>query len=256
MTKPYIQVKGVSRRFGEKSVLHDIDLDIQFGEFVAVVGKSGSGKSTLLRLLAGLDNPDTGEIIVDARELRGLNQDARVMFQDARLLPWKRVLQNVGLGLQKDWTGAALEVLRQVQLIDRTHDWTTILSGGEKQRVALARALVRRPPLLLLDEPLGALDALTRIEMQELIENLWHQHGFTALLITHDVEEAVALADRVLLLQDGGIALDLKIDLPRPRRRGSVEFAQLSEYLLQRVLNKEIEPVKEKVTFKFYRAWI
>lgn len=247
MTKPYIQVKGVSRHFGEKSVLHDIDLDIQFGEFVAVVGKSGSGKSTILRLLAGLDSPDKGTITVDARELRGLNDDARVMFQDARLLPWKRVLQNVGLGLQQDWTGAALEVLRQVQLIDRAHDWTTILSGGEKQRVALARALVRRPPLLLLDEPLGALDALTRIEMQGLIENLWQQHGFTAFLITHDVEEAIALADRVLLLQDGGIALDLKIDLPRPRRRGTVEFAQLSEYLLQRVLNKESKKQKELV---------
>jgi len=245
MTNPYIQIKGIARRFGEKSVLHDIDLDIHYGEFVAVVGKSGSGKSTLLRLLAGLDKPDKGEILVEGRRLNGLNDDARVMFQDARLLPWKRVLQNVGLGLSGNWQGAAREVLQQVQLLDREREWATVLSGGEKQRVALARALVRRPPLLLLDEPLGSLDALTRIEMQSLIETLWEQHGFTALLITHDVEEAVALADRILLLQDGGIALDLPIKLPRPRQRGTAEFAELKDHLLQMVMNRRTVVIPE-----------
>ncbi|HEX2010441.1 MAG TPA: ATP-binding cassette domain-containing protein, partial [Roseateles sp.] len=155
-----------------------------------------------------------------------------------RLLPWARVLDNVALGLRG--AGArerAAEALAQVGLAERGGDWPAKLSGGQRQRVALARALVHAPRLLLLDEPLGALDALTRIEMQALIERLWRRHGFTAVLVTHDVAEAVALADRVLLIEDGGVALDWRVRLPRPRVHGP-EFAALEQRLLERVLQK------------------
>ena len=160
------------------------------------------------------------------------------MFQDARLLPWKRVIDNVGLGLRGDWRPAAMQALEAVNLADRAGEWPAALSGGQRQRVALARALIHQPGLLLLDEPLGALDALTRIEMQELIENLWLQQNFTVLLVTHDVSEAVALADRVLLIEEGKIGLDLTIDLPRPRRRGSARLAELEAQVLERVMQR------------------
>jgi sulfonate transport system ATP-binding protein len=233
-----LSIRNVHKRFSEKPVLEGINLEVKSGEFVAIVGKSGSGKSTLLRLIAGLDSPDDGEIQADSRSVRGRNEQARVMFQDARLLPWRRVLENVAIGFDGDWRAAAADVLAHVGLGDRAREWPNILSGGERQRVALARALLTRPPLLLLDEPLGALDALTRIEMQRLIERLWREEGFTAVLITHDVEEALVLADRVVLLEHGKIALDLPIELPRPHPRGSADFGMLKEYILSRVMGE------------------
>lgn len=237
-----VTIRGLEKSFGAKQVLQGINLTMQQGEFVVVVGKSGCGKSTLLRLIAGLDRPDRGEIVVDDQPIVQRNVVARVMFQDARLLPWRRVLDNVGLGLQGQWRPQALEALAHVGLTDRADQWPRVLSGGERQRVALARALLTRPPLLLLDEPLGALDALTRIEMQALVERLWHEDGFTALLITHDVEEAVALADRVVVIQQGKIGLDVPIPLPRPRRHGSAEFAALKEQILNQVLGRPSIP--------------
>jgi sulfonate transport system ATP-binding protein len=239
-----VKIRGLEKSFGDKQVLQGINLMIQQGEFLVVVGKSGCGKSTLLRLIAGLDRPDHGEIVVDERLIVQRNDVARVMFQDARLLPWRRVLENVGLGLQGNWRPLATEALAHVGLTDRADQWPRVLSGGERQRVALARALLTRPPLLLLDEPLGALDALTRIEMQALVERLWHEDGFTALLITHDVEEAVALADRVVVIQQGKIGLEVPIPLPRPRRHGSVEFAALKEQILNQVLGLPNTPVE------------
>jgi sulfonate transport system ATP-binding protein len=239
----YISAHQLRKAFGDKGVLHDVSLEARPGEFITIVGKSGSGKSTLLRLIAGLDKPTAGEIYIDGQELRQHNQTARVMFQDARLLPWKTVIQNVGLGLNGDWRSRAEKALQQVRLLNRANEWPSVLSGGQRQRVALARALASRPQLLLLDEPLGALDALTRIEMQQLIEHLWHEQQFTAILITHDVEEAVALADRVVLLEDGSIVLDVSVDLPRPRQRGSVEFAALKQSILSRVMGEnDYEP--------------
>jgi sulfonate transport system ATP-binding protein len=231
-----LSIRHVTRRFGEKSVLEGIHLEVRAGEFVAIVGKSGSGKSTLLRLISALDTPDNGEIRIDGSLLNGRNEQARIMFQDARLLPWRSVLQNVAIGATGDWRKPALEVLAHVGLADRANEYPGVLSGGERQRVSLARALLTRPPLLLLDEPLGALDALTRIEMQRLIERLWLEEGFTAVLITHDVEEAIALSDRVVLLEQGKIALDVPVELPRPRSRGSVRFAALKEQILSRVM--------------------
>lgn len=234
-----LRIIELSKSFGAKSVLHDLDLTIRPGEFVAIVGRSGCGKSTLLRLIAGLERPTTGGILVDGEPVKQLNSAVRMMFQDARLLLWKRVLQNVGLGLRGNWQPKARVALDQVGLADRAHDWIAGLSGGQRQRVALARALVSEPRLLLLDEPLGALDALTRIEMQRLIERIWQDERFTTLLITHDVEEAVTLGDRVVLLEAGQIALDLEIPLPRPRHRGDPAFATLVEQVLNRILSKD-----------------
>lgn len=161
-----------------------------------------------------------------------------MMFQDARLLPWKSVIDNVGLGLNGHWQDAARDALTSVGLENRAQEWPAALSGGQKQRVALARALIHRPGLLLLDEPLGALDALTRLEMQDLIVSLWQKQGFTVLLVTHDVSEAVAMADRVLLIEDGKIGLDLTVDIPRPRRPGSVRLAELEAEVLNRVMQR------------------
>ena len=229
-----ITIEDLSKSFSGRTVLHDIDLEIDAGEFVAIVGRSGCGKSTLLRLVAGLETLDGGKIAF------GLGRDkpeTRIMFQDSRLLPWKRVLKNVALGLPRGSADAA-RALQQVGLEDRAGEWPAVLSGGQRQRVALARALVHEPQLLLLDEPLGALDALTRIEMQQLIESLWQQRGFTAILVTHDVQEAIALADRVLLIEDGRVTLDEHIGLARPRVRGNLQFARLEEYILARVLKQ------------------
>lgn len=230
-------LNGVSKRYGSKTILNELDLHIPTGQFVAVVGRSGGGKSTLLRLLAGLEKPNAGQLLAGSTPLAQIQEDTRMMFQDSRLLPWKTVIDNVGLGLRGQWRDAALQALDAVGLADRARDWPAALSGGQKQRVALARALIHRPRLLLLDEPLGALDALTRIEMQGLIETLWQQHGFTVLLVTHDVSEAIALADRVILIEEGRIGLDLSLDLPRPRRKGSARLAELEAEVLERVLS-------------------
>jgi sulfonate transport system ATP-binding protein len=229
-----LRLRHVGKAYGERSVLHGVDLDIEPGEFVAIVGRSGCGKSALLRLVAGLEQPSAGLLTLD-----GPTSDVRIMFQDAPLLPWRRVADNIALGLDgPDAPARARGALAQVGLAERAHDWPAVLSGGQRQRVALARALVHAPRLLLLDEPLGALDALTRVEMHGLIESLWRQHGFTALLVTHDVGEAVTLADRVLLVEDGRIAHDERVRLARPRSRGHPVHAATEERMLQRVLQR------------------
>ena len=234
-----VRLDGLAKRFGERAVLGDIDLAIAPGDFVAVVGRSGCGKSTLLRLIAGLETPSAGTVRLESGADAAARGDVRIMFQEARLLPWRTVLQNVQLGLESaDATSRALQALAQVGLADRARDWPATLSGGQRQRVALARALVHRPKLLLLDEPLGALDALTRIEMQQLIESVWRELRFTAVLVTHDVAEAVALADRVLLVEDGRVTFDEPVALARPRAHGSPAFAELEGRVLARVLRQ------------------
>jgi sulfonate transport system ATP-binding protein len=232
-----VEMRNVDKRYGDRNVLSNFDFAIERGSFVSIVGRSGCGKSTLLRLVAGLEAPGGGTLERHG-ERAGQALQTRIMFQDARLLPWKTVLQNVMLGLPRNARDEARAVLAEVSLSDREDDWPAQLSGGQRQRVALARALVHRPDLLLLDEPLGALDALTRIEMHALIERLWREHRFTALLVTHDVQEAVSLGDRIVLIDTGRITLDTAVSLQRPRTRTAPGFAELEEQVLSRVLQR------------------
>ncbi len=216
---------GVSRSFGARKVLDRIALTLRPGEFIAILGPSGTGKTTLLRLLAGLDIADSGTVTVPA--IRS------VVFQEPRLVPAKRVWANVVLGRG----GAAAReqaraALAEVGLARHEQSWPLTLSGGEAQRVALARALVREPGLLLLDEPFAALDALTRIKMHELVLQLWQRHHPAVVLVTHDVDEAIILADRILVLANGSIGLDLPVSLSRPRERTNPQFGALRTRLL------------------------
>jgi sulfonate transport system ATP-binding protein len=233
-----INIRWLRKSFGAKEVLRGIDLYVRSGQFVAIIGRSGCGKSTLLRLLLGLDRPSDGRFwFGEHAEYKPDASAVRIMFQEPRLLPWASVLANVEVGLGKDRAspGArerAVATLCEVGLDDRRDEWPSVLSGGQKQRAALARALVSRPRVLAFDEPLGALDALTRISMQKLLERVWLDQKFTAVMVTHDVAEAVTLADRVLMIEEGEITLDLSVDLPRPRERGSAEVAALEGRIL------------------------
>lgn len=221
--EPVVRLRHFSRAFGDTRVLTDLDLDIAPGEFVALLGRSGSGKTTLLRTLAGLDSAEGQDVRVPGSRA--------VVFQDARLLPWKRVWRNVVLGLRGgDGRARAEAALREVGLGHRLDAWPLTLSGGEAQRVALARALVREPRLLLLDEPFAALDALTRLRMHELVLALWRAHDPAVLMVTHDVDEAIALADRVLVLDAGRIVAQERITLPRGSR------GELAQGLRQKLL--------------------
>ncbi|MGN8023862.1 ABC transporter ATP-binding protein [Phyllobacterium sp. 22229] len=220
-----VRVRGLTRRFGEREVLKDLDLDIAPGEFVALLGASGCGKSTLLRILADLDREMIGEVEVPVRRA--------VAFQAPRLMPWKNVWRNVVLGLPgRPDRQRALTALEEVGISHRADQWPKVLSGGEAQRTSLARALVREPDLLLLDEPFAALDALTRIKAQDLVGELWQRHGCAILLVTHDVEEAVLLADRVLVMKDGVIAHEEHIAMRRPRDVADPAFARIRGDLL------------------------
>lgn len=221
-----VVARGVSKSFDGRSVLTDLDLTVGAGEFVALLGASGSGKTTLLRMLLGLDVPTAGEVYVP--------QIRTTVFQEPRLVGSMRVWRNVVIGQPRSagTREAALKALREVGLEGHADAWPGTLSGGEAQRVALARALVRKPALLLLDEPFAALDALTRLKMQALVAELCDRHRPGVLLVTHDVEEAVLLADRILVLRDGRISLDERVDLPRPRRIGGETFDALRDRLL------------------------
>ncbi|MEV6771906.1 ABC transporter ATP-binding protein [Nocardia sp. NPDC051030] len=244
------RIRGLVKDFDERRVLHGIDLDIQRGEFVALLGRSGSGKSTLLRALAGLDGATADEFTVSG--------DVAVAFQEPRLVPWKRVLANLTLGLRHDDPKAAARAaLAEVGLSERAEAWPLTLSGGEAQRASLARALVREPDLLLLDEPFSALDALTRITIHKLVLELWARHRPGVLLVTHDVDEALLLADRALVLADGRIARDIRIDLPRPRRREHPDFVALRGELLAELgvvpddeSSEDLVPLKDSVLLK------
>ncbi|GBQ80406.1 aliphatic sulfonate ABC transporter ATP-binding protein [Acetobacter malorum DSM 14337] len=219
-------VEQLTRRFNNgPPVLNRLDLAIAPGEFVALLGHSGSGKSTLLRTLAGLD-PVTDGAVTRPRKVS-------VVFQEHRLLPWKRVWKNIVLGQEdKGIRQRAETVLEEVGLSHRSNAWPLTLSGGEAQRAALARALVREPAFLMLDEPFAALDALTRLKMQKLVADLWKKHGCAVLLVTHDVDEALLLADRAVVLERGRIRVDVPITIPRPRRHADPGFEGLRSLLL------------------------
>jgi len=227
---PVVRVRDLVRRFTLKGVLNGVDLDIRRGEFVALLGRSGCGKSTLLRAIAQLDHEATGSGEITAPH------NLSVVFQDARLLPWKRALDNVVLGLPgRDARARGAQALTEVELAGREQSWPSELSGGEQQRVALARSLVREPELLLADEPFGALDALTRIRMHALLKRLVHAHSPAVLLVTHDVDEAIALADRIVVLEQGKVAADVPVALPAPEPERAEAFASLRRQLLARL---------------------
>ncbi|GEM32809.1 aliphatic sulfonates import ATP-binding protein SsuB 1 [Nocardia neocaledoniensis NBRC 108232] len=212
-----VSITGLRKTFGTKTVLDGVDLTIRRGEFVVLLGPSGTGKTTLLRLLTGLETPDAGEVLVPSRRT--------TVYQEPRLIPSKRVLANVLVGLRRTRTQreAGLRALREVHLDGKAGQWPATLSGGEAQRAALARALVREPELLLLDEPFAALDALTRLRMQDLVGDLVARHRPAVLMVTHDVDEAIRLADRVIILDHGRFAVDAVIDLPHPREHAATE---------------------------------
>lgn len=230
---PVVRLANFTRRFGENTIISGLDLEIGAGEFVILLGRSGSGKTTLLRTIGGLDPVDGQDVTTP--------QSRAVVFQDARLLPWKKVWRNVALGLKgRGAREAAQEALHEVGLGHRLEAWPLTLSGGEAQRVALARALVREPQLLLLDEPFAALDALTRLRMHELVLSLWRRHRPAVLMVTHDVDEAIALADRVVLLDHGRIVAEERIVAPRGAERAAIA-APLRQRLLE-ALGGLVEP--------------
>lgn len=242
-----VTLDGVGRRFGDRTVLRDVDLEIAAGEIVALLGPSGCGKSTLLRQIAGLDSPDAGSVLIDGTPVRGIDQRSAVAFQEPRLLPWRSVTRNVEVGLQRGTDKAegkarVDELLGLVQLDHAAHLRPREISGGMAQRASLARALARNPGVLLLDEPFGALDALTRLTMQDLLLDIHAAEPATILFVTHDVEEALYLADRVVLLgvepgykPGSGAVIRSVITVPgkRPRDRGNAALAHLRAELLE-----------------------
>jgi sulfonate transport system ATP-binding protein len=223
------ELRDVNKWYGEHHVLKDISVRIDSGEIVALIGRSGSGKSTVLRVLAGLSTDHTGR--------RAVVGAPALAFQEPRLFPWRDVRTNVAYGLTRSRVPRAQALARAdgaldaVGLTDRADAWPLTLSGGQAQRVSLARALVAEPELLLLDEPFGALDALTRLSMRALLLDLWREHRFGVLLVTHDVDEAVALADRVVVLEDGAVIHTLEIDDPRQSTNSEVHRAELLDQL-------------------------
>jgi sulfonate transport system ATP-binding protein len=249
---PAVRVRDLHRSFNEAGgVLNGLDLDIPSGEFVALLGRSGSGKSTLLRALAGLDRDVAGSGTISVPD------DVSVVFQDSRLLPWRRVLDNVVIGLGGRKAAArGTQALAEVGLAGRERAWPHELSGGEAQRAALARSLVREPQLLLADEPFGALDALTRIKMHVLLRKLCAAHRPAVLLVTHDVDEAIVLADRVIVLDDGVVSSDLRIELPGDRSQADPAFAALRSRLLAElgVEDDHLIRVEDELRFEERRA--
>jgi sulfonate transport system ATP-binding protein len=232
-----LQISAVSKRFSAEPVLDGIDLEVGRGERVAIVGTSGCGKSTLLRIVGGLETASSGSVVLDGRPVEGPRRDVGLVFQEPRLMPWLSVAENVAFGLaekpRRERERLSREALERVGLENFSDALPRQLSGGMAQRVAIARALVTRPSVLLLDEPFSALDAFTRVKLQDHLLDLWRAEQPTMLFVTHDIEEALVLADRVVVLmgRPGRIQRDDRIELPRPRRRADPRFAAWRERL-------------------------
>ncbi|HVO00688.1 MAG TPA: ATP-binding cassette domain-containing protein [Candidatus Cybelea sp.] len=230
-----ITLDDVTRSFGRRDVLRALSLHIAPNEFVAVVGRSGCGKTTLLRTIAGLESVDHGQVAIDGVPVVGLRRDLQLLCPEPRLLPWHRIIANVGIARGQGWRGRALAALTEVELRERADDWPSALSVGQKQRVALARALVSRPRVLLMDEPFDALGVPARSELQQLLIRLRGDYRFTAVLATRDVREALTLADRVLIMRDGAVAKEFTIQTPLQLRRASPALAHLEQSILAAV---------------------
>ncbi len=229
-----IEIKELGKNHGSLTVFHDFNITIEAGDFVAIVGPSGSGKSTLLRMISGLDSFSSGSIKIDGKEIAGVNKGVRVVFQEAALIPWRNIIKNVIFGTIDKNEATAAQILEKAGLINKKYAWPNALTDGEKQRVSLARALAGKPNILLLDDPLGTLDALTKMEIQGLIEKLWLELGFTAVLVTRDVSEAVRLANRVILLEKNNSNMDLQITLSRPRIKDN-DAGYFEQYILNKL---------------------
>ena len=239
-----VTIRDLSKSFtlnGERlNVLRDLNFEVAGGEIVAIVGPSGCGKTTLLRMLAGLERPDRGEVTIDGAPVTGVGTERAVIFQEPRLLPWLPVLANVAFGLEvrgvpkPEAEQRARHYIRLVGLQEFEAAYPRQLSGGMAQRVGIARALTVQPEILLLDEPLGALDAMTKLTMQDELARIWREEQVTMILVTHDLEEAIYLADRVLVLpgRSGGHPRLIDIDLPRPRRRSDSAFVRMRKQLM------------------------
>lgn len=245
-TSHSLEIRDLAKSFvingNRLAVFRGIDLTIEPGELVVIVGESGSGKTTLLRIVAGLETADEGSVVVGGRQVEGLNTECGIVFQEPRLLPWLVVRKNVSIGLElRKLPRAAIErtvaqFLDLVGLREFASAYPSQLSGGMAQRVGIARALAINPEILLLDEPLGALDAMTRMRMQGELERIWLERKVTTVMVTHDIEEAVYLADKIVVMssrRDGGIREGIPVALPRPRDRASAAFAEVRETLLQ-----------------------
>lgn len=238
-TNSMIKIKNVNKTYDNLTALQNINLDINQGEFIALVGMSGGGKSTLLRLIAGLEQPTTGSVSIESDHTKSL---MRVMFQEDRLLPWMSVLDNLSFGSKDKNTKAhAQELLELVELGDYADQFPNQLSGGQKQRVALARALMSQPQILLLDEPLGALDALTRRKMQDLILDICQKQNLTTILVTHDVEEAARMADRIIVMKNSTNTYEEVC----PKNRNAGQIGIVADRVLGEILE---EPNIEKQT--------
>ncbi|MCL2803766.1 MAG: M20/M25/M40 family metallo-hydrolase [Micrococcales bacterium] len=245
-TAPKVVIRGLSKRFGDLTALVDVDLDLGQNEFVSLVGVSGCGKSTLLSIIAGLDEPTEGEVLVDGQPVTAPGRDRGVVFQQATLLPWLNAVNNVEFALRAEpitpaeRRARATELLNLVKLTGFEQAYPAQLSGGMQQRVALARSLSYRPKILLMDEPFGALDAITRQEMQELLTQIWEAHRLTVLFVTHDIEEATFISDRVVTMtpRPGRIHTEVVVDLPRPRRvemQTQPRFLELTRHLTKTI---------------------
>ena len=227
-----ITIKNVNKTYNNLTALHNVSLDIKQGEFIALVGMSGGGKSTLLRLIAGLEQPTNGSVQINSNDTKSL---IRVMFQEDRLLPWMSVLDNLSFGSKDKNTKAhAKELLDLVELGDYADHFPNQLSGGQKQRVALARALMSHPKILLLDEPLGALDALTRRKMQDLILDICQKQNLTTILVTHDVEEAARMADRIVVMKDSTNSYEETC----PKNRNAGQIGIVADRVLGEILEE------------------
>lgn len=238
MNNTMISIKNVNKMYNNLTALHDVNLDINQGEFIALVGMSGGGKSTLLRLIAGLEEPTEGSVTINQSETKSL---IRVMFQEDRLLPWMSVLDNLSFGSKDKNTKAhAQELLQLVELEDYADHYPNQLSGGQKQRVALARALMSHPKILLLDEPLGALDALTRRKMQDLILDICQKQNLTTILVTHDVEEAARMADRIVVMKNSTNSFEETC----PKNRNAGQIGIVADRVLGEILEEEPVAVK------------